>query len=212
MANDALDRFNKAAATWDEVPARRAIALAVSEAIRRAAPLDPDMQAMDFGCGTGLVSLALQPYVAHILAVDFSPQMIAALAGKLSAAGIANVEASCLDITHEPLDRRFDLIFRSMALHHIEDPQALIATLAAALEPGGHLCLADLDAEDGSFHPDMKGVYHLGFSAEQMQGMYAAAGLVDVRVAVAHTIVRPTAEGEMRGYPVLLTVGRMTRA
>jgi 2-polyprenyl-3-methyl-5-hydroxy-6-metoxy-1,4-benzoquinol methylase len=201
-------RFAAAAATWDENPGRGKLALAVAGTIRRAVKLDPEMDAMDYGCGTGLVTLALQPFLRTVLAVDVSPEMLQLLDRKLEGEEIENVSTLRLDLaTDEPPDARFHLIFSSMTLHHVADPAALISRLGGLLHPGGALCLADLDAEDGSFHPDKTGVAHSGFSAEQVQGMFTAAGLREVRSAVACVIPRPQPEGGVREYPVVLTVG-----
>ena len=52
-------RFDRVAAEWDASPTRVALARAVVEAIRAAVPLDAEMRALDFGAGTGLVTLGL---------------------------------------------------------------------------------------------------------------------------------------------------------
>ena len=52
-------RFDRVAGEWDANPARVALARAVTEAIRASVPLRPDMAVMDFGAGTGLVTLGL---------------------------------------------------------------------------------------------------------------------------------------------------------
>ena len=95
-----------------------------------------------------------------------------------------------------------------MTLHHIAAAAGLLHKLYAAIVPGGWLALADLDAEDGSFHPDPVGIFHHGFSAEEMQAMFAAAGFVDLRTRLAHVVTRAIADGTLRDFSVLLTVGR----
>jgi len=51
-----------------------------------------------------------------------------------------------------------------MALHHIESTQALVQVFSDHLKPGGMVALADLDKEDGSFHPEgSEGIFHRGF-------------------------------------------------
>lgn len=62
--------FDKAAATWDEDPRRVKLAEDVAAAILREAVLSKDMDALDFGCGIGLVTLKLQPYVRSITGAD----------------------------------------------------------------------------------------------------------------------------------------------
>jgi len=76
MSNDVTKqvraRFDRAAAEWDANPARVALARAVAEAIRKAVPLRPDMNVLDFGAGTGLVTLGLLSSVGRLTAVDAS--------------------------------------------------------------------------------------------------------------------------------------------
>lgn len=201
--------FDAAARTWDDNPVRAQLGLQVATAIREAVPLAADWLALDYGCGTGLLTLLLAADVRHIIAADSSAGMLEVLAGKLHAAGVDNVTTRQWDLTDGVVvEERFGLICSNMTMHHIPDPAALVARFAELLEPGGWLALSDLDAEDGGFHPDPTGVFHRGFSAEQMQGFFAAVGLTAVRTVPAYTVSRPNAAGEMRHYPVLLTVGR----
>ena len=55
-------------------------------------------------------------------------------------------------------------------MHHVEDTEKLIQRFAEHLKPGAKIALADLDKEDGSFHPqDTKGVFHSGFDRDEFQ-------------------------------------------
>ena len=58
--------FDAAAATWDENPGRVKVAHDVARAIRETVKLMPDLDVLDFGCGTGLLTLQLQPSVGTI--------------------------------------------------------------------------------------------------------------------------------------------------
>jgi ubiquinone/menaquinone biosynthesis C-methylase UbiE len=72
-------RFDRVAADWDANSGRVALAKGVVDAIRKAAPLRPEINAMDFGAGTGLVTLGLLPYVGSLTAVDASRKMLRVL-------------------------------------------------------------------------------------------------------------------------------------
>ena len=209
MQSDSTSRFDRAAATWDENPHRLAMGRAIAEAIRNAVPTDPAMAAIEIGCGTGLVTIALCDDLASILAVDTSTEMLNVLRGKVQELQVANVETLQRDLcAAEPLDMQADLVYSNMTLHHVRDPAQMVARAAGLLRRGGTLCIVDLDAEDGSFHPDKTDVEHFGFSADTMQGLLASAGLGELSSTVAHTVHRPDAEGVLRAYPVLATVGR----
>lgn len=83
--------FDKEAATWDSNPIAVARAAAVAEAMLRQVRFTPEMDVMDFGAGTGPVTLALQPHVRSITAADTSSGMLAVLKQKADAAGLRNV-------------------------------------------------------------------------------------------------------------------------
>ena len=209
LQNDNRSRFDSIAAQWDDSPMRSGMAKAVADAIVEAVPLEPRWRGLEYGCGTGLVGLRLLPHLGHLLATDLSPGMLAVLGEKAAAAGLENLATQVLDLTSSPPPaERFDLIFSSMALHHIPDVAGLVRTFYSMLVPGGWVALADLDAEDGSFHgPDVPGVAHHGFDRRRVEEWLSAAGFTSVGVRTAHTVERER-EGAQRRYPIFLATGR----
>lgn len=201
-------RFDKAATTWDEFPPRVALAYAIGEAIRAQVPITDAMTALDFGCGTGLLTFGLQPYVRRVIGIDTSPGMLAVLNEKAAALGLTNVETRQLDLTSEPLPAmRVDLIVSAMALHHVADVPHLLQVFAQLLMPGGYLALADLVTENGSFHEDHTGVHHFGFDPAWFTVHLPRCGFQQVQATTAHVMERATAEG-VRRYPIFLISGR----
>ena len=204
-------RFNKVAAEWDNNPTRVALARAVVEAIRAAVPLRTEMQAMDFGAGTGLVTLGLLASVNSVTAVDASAEMLRVLDDKLRALRIGNVHTLQCDISRAPLPaNQFDLVVSSMVLHHLPEVSPVLQRLRPCLRPGGWIALADLDTEDGSFHPDMSGVFHKGLDRGVVCQWLEQAGFSDVTARDAHTITRQSLDGITRQYGVFLVTGRAT--
>ena len=64
-----------------------------------------------------------------------------------------NVDAVLLDLTRDPPPPgRFGLVASLLALHHVPDVDGILRAFHSTLEPGGILCISDLDLEDGSFH------------------------------------------------------------
>jgi ubiquinone/menaquinone biosynthesis C-methylase UbiE len=202
-------RFDSIAAQWDESPMRTDMAKAVADAIAAAVPLEPQWRALEYGCGTGLVGLRLLPHLGHVLETDLSPGMLAVLGEKARAAGLDKIETQVLDLTTGPPPAsRLDMIFSSMALHHIPDVAGLVRTFFSMLAPGGWVALADLDAEDGSFHsPDVPGVEHHGFERKTLEGWLRAAGFAAVSMRTAYTVERER-EGQRRRYPIFLAIGQ----
>jgi len=200
------DLFHDKAADWDARPVPQQISQGVVPAIlARAAPA-PDATVMDFGAGTGLLAAGLAPHVGHLHAVDISESMLAQLAAKESLRGKVTVHRH--DLLQAPLDVRVDLVVSAMAMHHVADTAALVRAFAAQLRPGGRVALADLDAEDGSFHPpDTDGVFHAGFDRAALAALLTAAGFVDVAFDTA-TVVQK----EGRSYPIFLATARLAAA
>lgn len=203
-----MRNFDGEAANWDSNPGRVWVAKSVAAAIEHAVPLQPDWRLLDYGCGTGLVTLALQPLVGEVVAADSSTGMLEALATKLEASALHKVTPRKLDLEHEEWDGEpFAVVVSSMTLHHIQHPELVVRRLAEALVDGGWLALADLDAGSEAFHADHTGITYHGFSAEQRQELFTQAGLGEIRTV---EVVRIPREGQE--FPVLLTIGTKQRA
>jgi tRNA (cmo5U34)-methyltransferase len=205
-------RFDEAAAQWDNNPGRVDLARAVGEAIGRVIPFQPGWRALDYGAGTGLLTLNLQPRVASMVALDSSTGMLEKLTQKLAAAAISNVQTRHWDLEARPFpEPGFDLVVSSMTLHHLRNVPLVFRRLADILKPGGWLAVADLDSEDGSFHGQADDVFHHGFQRGQITEWLTNAGLKGVSVSDAHSMTKPASTGEVRSYGIFLAVGQKGR-
>lgn len=206
MADKKRD-FDKVADSWDGEPRRVKLAADVARAVMQEVELSQDMDVLDYGCGTGLVALRLQPYVRSVTGADTSQGMLEALARKVGDAGMTNVRTALIDPeAGRPVEDKFHLIVSSMTLHHIKNTKALFKDFYRLLEPGGTLCLADLDKEDGSFHDDATGVAHLGFDRGEVGAMLKNAGFAETRSVTAAVIVKDGHGATQREYPVFLMI------
>jgi 2-polyprenyl-3-methyl-5-hydroxy-6-metoxy-1,4-benzoquinol methylase len=194
--------FDQKAATWDDEPRRVDMAKAVAMKIREAAPMDEDTEAMEFGCGTGLISAMLADSVKSITAVDTSEQMLKVLDEKLQKNNIGNIKTRRADLTKEkPFGEKFDLIFSSMAFHHIDNIKVLLGKFNQMLRDGGRVAISDLDTEQG-FH-DYE-VAHKGFDRNEFAAWLKDAGFGSVKEQTAYVINKPDAKGVLRDFPVFL--------
>jgi len=198
-----MNPFDSKAAEWDDNPGRREMIRKIAAAIQAAVPLAKTMSAMEFGCGTGLLSRELLPMVGKIAAIDLSPRMIEQLQKRIAEAGLKNITAHCLDIFKSQPVGPFDLIFSAMALHHVQNTDALLDRFAALTAPGGWIALADLDTEDGTFHDGTSGPVHHGFDREELMQKLRARGFSETAAATAHTMHKND-----RDYPVFLIIAR----
>ena len=201
--------FNKEAAQWDANPGRVKLANDVADSIIREMAPTQDMDVLDFGCGTGLVTLRLQPLVRTITGADSSEGMLGVLEGKVASQGLTNVRTQHVDFEKGGrVHGAFHLIVSSMTLHHVPDPAALFRQWQDLLVPGGRVCFADLDAEDGSFHGDNTGVFHLGFERDRLKTLLKEAGFHDIRDATAATMTKDIEGKGKRAFPVFLIMAR----
>jgi len=209
MSRDTKARdFNAEAALWDEKPARVKLAGDIASAMLAAADLTGDMDVLDFGCGTGLLTLALQPFCRTVTGADSSSGMLGVLAAKAAQAGLGNVLTHHIDPAAPRLPAGpFQLIVSSMTLHHVQEPGHALSQLHAAAAPGGMLCLADLEPDGGLFHDDNQGVFHFGFDREDLRALFAGAGFALVSLETAARVAKPTADDPERGFGVFLAVG-----
>ncbi len=100
--------------------------------------LKPDMEVLEFGCGTGSTAIALAPNARHIHATDISGKMLDIAHAKAEAARIENVsfEQSSLEALQAP-DGRYDAVLGHSILHLLEDKEAAVAKVYRMLKPGG---------------------------------------------------------------------------
>lgn len=111
--------------------------------------LRPDMEVLEFGCGTGSTALVHAPHVRHILAIDLSGKMIEIARGKAQAQGIENVEFRQATLGDLDLEGgALDLVLGLNILHLMDDIEAVIGEAHRLLSPGGlfvtsTLCLGD---------------------------------------------------------------------
>lgn len=199
--------FDSEASGWD-TPDRIAMARHVAHAMVTALSPTAEMDVLDFGCGTGLLSFALLPFVRSIKGADTSPGMLEIFERKAAERGAgrassALVEGNRLANAGGP----FDLIVSSMALHHVENIEPLLSRFHALLNPKGRLAIADLDPEGGRFHANNEGVFHFGFERAALKRSFEAAGFSNVSDSTAAVVERASPSGEVNRFPIFLVVG-----
>lgn len=199
--------FDSKARQWDQNPVFQERAAKLASALRRAVPLSRTMSALDYGCGTGLLSFPLTDELGSILLADSSAGMLEVVAEKIAAQGAAHMKPLKLDLLVDPPpQQRFDLVYTSMTLHHVPDTGHILAIFRELLHPGGHLAIADLDREDGSFHGIEVDVHH-GFDREELACRATDAGFSDIRFETVFSITKAH-QGGTREYPVFLMTAR----
>jgi ubiquinone/menaquinone biosynthesis C-methylase UbiE/DNA-binding transcriptional ArsR family regulator len=135
----------------------------------------------DLGCGTGRMTETLAPFVARVIAVDGSEEMLAAARARLGA-------YSNVDIRHGTLEAvplaaaSVDAAYIGLVLHHVPDPGKVLVEAVRLLKPGGRLLITDMVAHDRDEYRQQMGHVWLGFSEQQVTRYLQAAGLTNPRV------------------------------
>ncbi|HEY5561539.1 MAG TPA: class I SAM-dependent methyltransferase [Clostridiaceae bacterium] len=175
--------FDDYAKTWD-TDKRIERAKIIAKEISNSIDVDKNCCAMEFGCGTGLISFNLYDKFRRIALVDSSKGMLDILNSKIDKYKVTNMETYNLDISGSNLlDMKFDVIYNSMVLHHIQDINSLIKNFHKLLNKDGYLCIVDLDEEDGSFHKEDPGFQgHNGFNQEALKNVLVDSGFKNVEV------------------------------
>jgi ubiquinone/menaquinone biosynthesis C-methylase UbiE len=179
---------------WDRIARRYARQPVADEAAYRTKLaktqeyLRPDMEVLEFGCGTGSTALVHAPHVRHIRATDISEKMLEIARDKAAAAKIDNVtfEQAAIDDFQAP-DESFDVVLGHSILHLLHDRDAVIAKVHRMLKPGGAFvssttCIGDMSA---LFRPLLAAGHFLGllplvrvFSDRSLVDSLLAAGFL----------------------------------
>jgi len=142
------ERFwTRRAATWDHGAGNNPGLVKVVERVLREADPATDAFAVDLGCGSGQVTLALARRCRRVLAVDVSEKMIALLLENAARQGVSNVEGRAVPIERLGLpENSVDVVVSNYALHHLRDADKQTAVNAAVkwLRPGGRLVVGDM--------------------------------------------------------------------
>jgi ubiquinone/menaquinone biosynthesis C-methylase UbiE len=201
--------FDNAAATWDENPGRVKINQDIGSAILKQHILTPDMDVLDFGCGTGLLTIRLQPFVRSITGMDSSPGMLNVLNDKIIKLRLPNVKTILVDMEKgQKLTRSYHLVLCSLTLHHIPDTKPVLAQFYQIIVPRGYLCVADLDLDEGQFHEDKAGVFHAGFDRSVMRQYFSETGFENIVEETAAVVTKQSLSQGIRDFTIFLMTGQ----
>jgi 2-polyprenyl-3-methyl-5-hydroxy-6-metoxy-1,4-benzoquinol methylase len=201
--------FDTEAASWDKNPGRVKVANDIADAISCESILTSNMDVLEFGCGTGLLTLRLGALVHSVTGVDSSQGMLGVIRAKIENQHLTNVKAEYLDLEKgDVLQGSYDVVVCSMTLHHVKEIKPLLGQFYNVIAPHGYLCIADLDPDDGQFHGDNDTVFHRGFDRATLRQEFAEVGFAEIRDRTALEVTKPLAGGGMRSFSVFLMTGR----
>ena len=194
---------------WDS-ERRKNRAKLIAEEISKSIQKEKQYTALEFGCGTGLLSFCLNDKFEMITLVDTSKGMIDVLNSKIEKCNMNNMKSYQIDINKNHIlpDNSYDIIYTSMALHHIIDTETTIKNLYRLLKKDGYLCIVELDEDDGSFHKEEKDFYgHNGFNQNTLKNLLLETGFEKVKVNTFYNDKKLVGETNVK-YSLFLMVGR----
>lgn len=145
-ARSTAEEWDARVDSWATVCAGPAFARFRDRVVAAAQPTT-DMDVVDVGCGTGLLTFGLAPRVRRVWAVDVSERMVDATARGAAQLAADNVIACRGDARALPLaDASVDLAVSCYTLHHLDDAGKREALREAwrVLRPGGRLIVVDM--------------------------------------------------------------------
>ncbi len=162
--------FDKQAQEWDNDPQKIERAAVFAKEINGFIQPDKRLNALEFGCGTGLLSFKLKDFFKTITLVDNSKGMIDVLKDKIDKEGVKNFIPLQMNLLEENIPfSEIDVVYTLMTLHHIHDIDKTLNLFNSIIKPNGYLCIGDLVREDGSFHSNHKDFDgHNGFDKDEL--------------------------------------------
>lgn len=179
------DKFEMIANIYD-TPERIQIAKLSSDAIHNFLVDAKSKDAIDFGCGTGLVGMNLLNEFNSMLFLDTSQNMINQINQKITDFNIQNVDTLCFDIEKESLSDihvQADYIFMSQVLLHIHDVELVLSRLFDVLNEGGHLLIVDFNKNEKI----VSDIVHNGFNPEDLSDIMTKIGYSDIQFETFYT-------------------------
>lgn len=162
----------------------------VRSQIADALSLNPGQDVLDFGCGTGTLTLTLAGRVGpdgSTAGIDASPEMISLAIRKAESKGIA-IRFDVAAAQSVPFaDSSFDAAATSLMIHHLPRGDRIVALqeILRVLRPGGRLVIAEFQSPSNPVGRRLT-EHLLGHSMasnelHDIQDLAATAGFIDIR-------------------------------
>ncbi len=133
---------------------------------------------LDFGGGTGLVTLPLAAQSKSVMLVDISDKMLDQARLKVEKQAIDNVYLLQQDLLTNPLNQLFDIIVVSRVLHHMPNVEKTLAMFRNHLVEDGQLFIADFVKTD---------VNHHGFHLDELEENLSQNGFLPVKSQIIYS-------------------------
>lgn len=169
--------FNHKAESFDS-PKNIFIADLIRQEVEKQIVDFSDKRILDFGGGTGLVTLPLAAQSKSVMLVDISDKMLDQARLKMEKQAIDNVYLLQQDLLTNPLNQLFDIIVVSRVLHHMPNVEKTLAMFRNHLVEDGQLFIADFVKTD---------VNHHGFHLDELEENLSQNGFLPVKSQIIYS-------------------------
>lgn len=156
----------------------------------------------DLGCGTGVLTAELAPYLRRVVGIDRSAAMLRAARRRTE--GLENVELRHAELEAISLDDgACDAALLVLVLSYVVEPRAVLGEAVRILRPGGCAVVVDLVRHDDEAFRRRTGQSNSGFEPERLVKLMSETGLsATCRALPPETDARGPALLLARGYRV----------
>ena len=163
--------------SWDDDPAVQAYGQAALQSLLELDGLTLEgKRVLDFGCGTGRLTVAMAEQADRVVGLDLSEAMVA----RLRAKGVPNVVGVAGDLADHDLGP-FDVVTCSSVCAFLPDYPATAKRLVERLVPGGWFVQWDWELDPEAEEP-------FGLRRDTIEQSLTAAGLTDVVVRTGFSV------------------------
>jgi ArsR family transcriptional regulator len=165
----------------------------------------PPLEVVDFGCGTGALTVELARWAGHVTAIDRNASALAKAETEAARLGFENITFLSADLAKLPLEgASVDLVVVSQSLHHVDSVEAVLAEGARLLKPGGRIVVLELLPHDEAWVRARLGHQHQGLDPEVVEQAMRAVGLEATRAV-------PAPRDSSSPFKAFLVTGTRTR-
>jgi 2-polyprenyl-3-methyl-5-hydroxy-6-metoxy-1,4-benzoquinol methylase len=152
------------------------------------------LKVLDFGCGTGLLTLKLAACCKQVVAVDTSKKMLDVLKRKLAQSNVENIATLAVSIDADAIEANpellgeFDLVVASSVCSFVPDYPSTLSVLSSIMKPGAFFAQWDWSGD---------------MPEERIRNAFGTSGLTVQNIAQAFSM-----ESDGENMPVIMGIGR----
>ncbi len=116
--------------------------------IKLSQPTNTD-RVLDVACGSGIISCEFAKIVSHVTGIDLTPAMIDQAKLLQQEKKLNNITWKIGDVIKLPFENDvFSLVVTRYSLHHMIEPQKVLAEMKRVCKPGGRVLVIDVTPEN----------------------------------------------------------------